>query len=188
MVFEALALHALLAPAFLDLKCGSTKRFPGVADRTPVMVLDGHVITGDPDVMLATIQPEDLDQVEVSCWNPDTDEMPARDGVPVILITTLQAVEDAQADIRFLLNSIRGFEAAESRLPASLEELGLTGFVADRFEYVLSGVTAEIRTAGPRAHHCTISGDLVDDARLWCEPSLSLAKANLRAVYERGDT
>lgn len=186
MVFEALALHVLLAPAAADLKCASTVAFPGVEDRTPVMVLDGRVIVGDADVQLATIQPEGLESVQVSCWNPATDEMPARSGVPVIVITTKEAVEDAQADLRFLLNSVRAFEAAESRLPTSLGELGLTGFVADRFELVVSGESSEIRTAGNRAFHCTISGDLIDDAKMWCEASLSLAKANLREAYERG--
>ena len=189
MILELAAIPLLALSTAGDLKCGSTVPFPGVPDLTPVVVMDGEVFAGDAETQaaqIAEIPKEDIHSINPTCWDPDTDEMPARRGVAVIVITTDQAVDRAEADLRFLISAVRDFEAAQSRLPQSLADLGITGFAAERFDFAPSDAGLRLSTSGPRDYHCAVDGDVLAELEMRCESSVGLAKVKLREAYDRG--
>ena len=185
MIVESLLLHALLTMPALELKCGGDVAFPGSEERTPVVVIEGRVIVGELDDISASLTAEDIHHVNVTCWNPTTDEMPARSGVSVIAITTKQAVAEAQADLRFLQGAVRDFHAAEDRFPADVSEVGLSEPDAVRFSMTATDAGLRLATAGMRDAQCSVAADADDAVELTCEPSVSLAKASLREAWDR---
>jgi len=186
MILETAILHALLAGPAIDLKCPSTVPFPGVEGPNPVMVVEGRVVLGDIEDLNEALNSYDVLSIEQTCWNPSTGELPARVGVAVVVVTTGRAVEEAQSDLRFLINAVRQFQTVESRLPESLAEIGITGLAASRFEFSVSDQGTTLSTAGPRDYHCSVSGDITNDVEMHCESSPGLAKVTLREAYDRG--
>lgn len=188
MFIEAVVISQLgfMAPA--DVKCPRTHHLPGFPAESAVVLIDGEIqgsnLEWDPDQLDA----EDVARVQITCWNPETDELPARNGVQLIVITTKNLEQSTRAEIEDGVASVQRFSDQHDRLPDAIGDLDLTAVAATRLEYTRSESSWTVTTSGPRAYLCSASGTEGTDADrvdVRCRVSHELAKRNLRDAYER---
>lgn len=124
MIVESVFVLALSLAAEPEFKCPATHRLPGFPERAAAMIIDGEVRGNNIDFDPNDLSPEDIGRLEVKCWNPETDAIPASEGVPLIVIWTNSALEDAHSKTLGVAERLQEFEEANGRLPTSLETLG----------------------------------------------------------------
>lgn len=183
MLIEAVLISWLGTVPATELKCPRTHSLPGFPDDAAVVLIDGEIRGNSLEMDLDELDTDDVSRLAIICWNPETDELPARNGVQLIVITTKGLVDSTRAEIREAIESLRRFSAANHRAPGSLARLDLSSRAAARMEYTHSDSGWTVATAGPRAFVCSASGTDFDGVEVTCQVSHELAKLNLREAY-----
>ena len=184
MILEALLVATVAVPPAEAMKCPRTHQLPGYPEDSAVILVDGEVRGSGPDVA-AMLDPEDIEGIEIKCWNPDTDELPASSGIPLILITTRAMKTATMDEVRDAANLVREFAREHGRMPDSVEELDPGQ--ASGLELSRVGDGWHVSTTGPRALHCTAQVEAEGDPSVGCRSTYALARRSLREAYERGD-
>jgi len=184
MIVESVFVLALSLAAEPEFKCPATHRLPGFPERAAAMIIDGEVRGNNIDFDPNDLSPEDIGRLEVKCWNPETDAIPASEGVPLIVIWTNSALEDAHSKTLGVAERLQEFEEANGRLPTSLETLGPD---VDGYQ-IETGVHGWILTA-PEVTDlaCSISKVTIEAGEgVRCKTVYTLARRSLREALERG--
>jgi len=190
-----------------DLKCPPTHSMPGTPLTSVVVLVDGKIeavaVPGESTNRVdELIDAESIHGIAIKCWNPDTDELPAPEGMPLILITSKAYAEVQRAAVEEAVAAVLAFEEAHGRAPTGLDEVEMLGRSVDAtvgssasategrgaVAYGVSDHGWWIGNAGgPLAYRCSAEKSATTDPEVACEPSYELAKENLRARYERGE-
>ncbi len=111
--FLLLAALALPTPS-VEFKCPAAATLEGFEDQ-PVLILDGMIVDSDAREAALKVQPEEVYEVAVLCWDielrsfPDPDpedpERYRRPGIQTIHVTTKARVEEAEAVMNAFLNA-----------------------------------------------------------------------------------
>lgn len=184
MIVETILAMALSAPADPSLKCARTHHLPGYGEDSAIILLDGEIRGSNLDGhSLTEIDPEDVAQIEIACWNPDTGELPASGGVQLIVVSTNSTMAAAEAQSLQAARLVHAFVAENDEIPRSLEQLDKS----------LAGYSIEVGELGWKLTSPDISGIACSTSELGsaaeevgCQRTYSVAKRNLRDAWERG--
>lgn len=173
----------LSMPVDPTLKCPGTQRLPGFAEDQIAVVVDGeirkHTSGGGP---LEDLQPANVHRLDVTCWNPDTGEIPATAGVPVIVVVTRSALAEAESAMRRATRSVRSYIAVRAELPSSIEVLDprLVG-------YSIGSRAGPWTLTSPAqyGHVCTATQRDIAEDTTGCRDIFSPVAQVLREAWER---
>jgi len=184
VLIESIVALALTLPDDPTLKCPRTHTLPGYSEDDVTMVLDGdiHRVPRGENVM-DSIEPSEVEVIEVACWDPDADEIPARRGIPLVVVATKSSRSDAESAMRRAVRATRSYLASHAELPSSIEALDPT----------LLGYSIEIRdgawtltSAAHRGHMCTATEVDIAQGTMRCDDVLRPAAKAVREAWEAG--
>ena len=155
---------------------------PGHAEDDPVVLLDGVIIERPVELSDLGVEPDRIARIAIRCWNPETDELPARSGVQLILITTKPAVEAAEARTADAVRKLEAFTHEHGALPATVADLG-TGFRSHTLERQKQGWT--LTTGDLDGFVCSARALPDTEVQISCVNTYSVDKRALRAAWEQ---
>ena len=184
MLIEILAVAATAFGAE-DLKCAQTHQLPGVSLSSNVVFVDGEFYSGQDELTARVPSRDHLFRVELSCWNPDTDEFnPRLGGIPLYLIVSVEAQTEAAARSEDMARRVRAHVESTGGLPSSLRELG-----ADASGFSLRVIESGWSITPVDDSHLRCSVTQVNDgseSTVDCSVNFDRIASELRAIYDRG--
>ena len=181
MVIESIFGLLLTLPPDPALKCSRTRSLPGYVEGDIALVLDGELHkTSVRENVMSEIDPSEVESIQVTCWDPDTDKIPAPRGVPVMLVTTKSGLAQAEASMRSALRRVRSFVAARAERPNSADVLGpaLVGYSISHQAGVWTLTSTPLH-----GHVCVATDQHVVEVEAECEAAASAAQPALRAAW-----
>lgn len=181
MLGTAIGVAAALSISPPPEKCPPLYRLPGTSPDQPAFVIDGELVVGPQ-----ALGDYDLHALEVTCWNPESDEIHAKEGFPFVHVVTTGRVSDALEALESFASAYHAFHAESSIRPESVEQLVPYGLTEPhRFDYSMydSGVSVSVSDSRD-VYRCTSALDRTDDAPT-CAVDFTGAKRSLRAAWER---
>jgi len=184
VVVESIVSLLLTLPNDPVLKCPRTHSLPGYSAEDVVMVLDGDIqrVSQGENVM-DFIEPSEVEVIEVTCWDPDADEIPARRGIPLVVVVTKSSRTDAESAMRRAVRGVRSYVASHAELPSSTEAL----------DPALFGYSIETRNGAwtllspaHRGHACTATELDIAQATSRCDDVFTPAARAVREVWAAG--
>lgn len=183
MIIEAILALALAAPADPVLKCPRTNHLPGMPEASAVVLIDGEIHGNSETFSTDDFDTSSIERIDIVCWNPATDEIPASRGIQLIVITTKSRFAEAKAATLEAARRLHAFVAEHDEVPTSLEALG-----AD-----LNGYSVEVGPLGWTLDSADIDGiectasELGSEAgEVRCSNTYSGAKETLREAWATG--
>ncbi len=181
MVIESVFALALSVPLDPSLKCGSTQNLPGYPEKSAVMLIDGEIRGSNVDFSIDSIDATDIARLEIKCWNPVTDELPAARGVQLIVISTYSGQARAESQTLDAARLVHAFVDEHGELPTALEEIDpdLAGYSIEEAE-----LGWHLRSADIDGLACLTSrlGSLNDE--VGCSFAYSTVKQRLRRAWD----
>jgi len=181
MVIESIFGLLLTLPPDPALKCPRTHSLPGYVEGDVALVLDGELHRASVrNNVMREVDPHEIEDIQVTCWDPDTDRIPSKRGVPVMLVTTKSGLAQAEASMRSALRRVRAFVAARAERPSSADVLGsaLVGYSISQPAGVWTLTSKPLH-----GHVCVATDQHVAELEAECEAAASAAQPALRAAW-----
>ena len=172
---------ALSMPLDPGLKCPRTHSLPGFSEDDVAALIDGQLQKISPgENVMDDIDPSEVDRLEVTCWDPETDEIPARRGVPLVIVVTKQGLANAESAMLRAVKSVRSFVSERAELPSSIDVLdpSFSG-------YTIRGRDGAwtLTSTALGGHVCTATPVHIAEGRAHCEDIHSAPKRALREAW-----
>jgi hypothetical protein len=184
MLMEALVVAATTLGGD-ELKCRRTHQLPGLSASSNVVFVDGEFYREQDELTARVSSRDDLFRIELSCWNPDTDEFNSRlGGIPLVLVVSVEAQAEAAARSQDMAQRVRAHVESTGGLPPSLRDLGAD---ASRFSLSVLESGWSIAPIDDSHLHCSLTQpDDGTESTVDCSVNYDRIRSELRAVYERG--
>ncbi len=126
-----LSIAVVLSGSPETAKCPPSHTLPGATPGEPAVLVDGEIVSG-----LEAIDRATLHSLEITCWNPESDEVHAERGVQLVHVVTKARVLDVQQALESFRSAFAAFRAEAGVSPESLEELSPFGLTSpQRFPF-----------------------------------------------------
>lgn len=182
MIAETLLALVVAAPADDAMKCGRTHTLPGYPENAAVLVVDGEIRGAIVDSPPDDLDASDILRLEIQCWNPVTDELPASQGVQVIAVVTKSGRAQAEAATFHAADLLQAFISEQGELPSSLEDLdaSLVGYALDSTDL---GWT--LTSSDRSGFSCSLAETAVASGNATCQFAWPAIKERLRSEWGR---
>jgi hypothetical protein len=179
----AIGVAAVLSISLVPEKCPAKYRLTGTAPGEPAVVIDGEIAPG-----LEAIDPQAAHSIEVTCWDPESNEIHAKEGVSFVHVVTKARVDDAVAALGSFAAAYAAFNAESSVRPETVEQLVPFGLAApQRFDYSTGELGVSVSVSDSRhVYRCTSALDQIGGTHA-CYVDFTGARRSLLAAWERAD-